>query len=107
MNKNPSKSYIIVWFNQVVKLSAVDTGILILVGEIVDGVSTLFCGSLMDKFGCFAKFLQKKISWHIFGTLVGLLSFCLIFMPPASYVPGEWSQGKGESKIHLQIHVYK
>ena len=95
VDKDPSISYLIVYLNQVVKLSAVNTGVMILVGEIVDGVSTLFCGSLMDKFGFCKTFVQKKISWHIFGTFVGLLSFCLVFMPPASYVPGEWTQEKG------------
>ena len=87
-------SYILVYFNQVVQLSAVNTGIVILVGEIVDGFTTLLCGSLMDKFGFFTHLIQRKISWHIFGTVVGLVSFCLVFIPPISYVPGDWTQEK-------------
>ena len=87
-------SYILVFFNQVVKMSPVNAGIVILVGEIIDGASTLFSGAMTDKFGFFARFLQRKISWHIFATLISVITFSLMFMPPPGYQPGDWSQSQ-------------
>ena len=87
-------SYILVFFNQVVKMTPVNAGIVILIGEIIDGASTLFSGAMTDKFGFFARFLQRKISWHIFGTLISVITFSLMFMPPPGYQPGDWSQSQ-------------
>ena len=92
--RHPTKSYILVFFNQVIKMTPVNAGIVILVGEIVDGSSTLISGALTDKLGFCSRFLQRKISWHIFGTVVALVTFSLMFTPPPNYEPGEWSQSQ-------------
>ena len=75
-------------------MSPVNAGIVILIGEIVDGSSTLISGALTDKFGFLGRFIQRKISWHIFGTIIALVTFSLMFTPPPYYQPGEWSQSQ-------------
>ena len=47
----------------------------ILVGEIVDGLSTLVSGAITDKFGLVPRFLQRKISWHDLATMISLATF--------------------------------
>ena len=88
------QSYILVFFNQVIKMTPVNAGIVILIGETVDGSSTLISGALTDKFGFCTRFLQRKISWHMFGTVIGLVTFSLMFTPPPNYEPGEWTQSE-------------
>ncbi|KAK7496828.1 hypothetical protein BaRGS_00011808 [Batillaria attramentaria] len=73
-------SYLLVYLHQVRHFDSVYTGTLLLVGQVVDGITTALVGFQSDATnGCFG--YTKRKSWHLFGTLCTTLTFPFIFSP--------------------------
>ena len=70
-------SNLLIYFQKVVKFSSVQSGILLLIGQIADGLATPIVGVEMDKMRYF-KFGKRKI-WHLGGCIAVVLSFPFIF----------------------------
>ncbi|XP_020607972.1 major facilitator superfamily domain-containing protein 12-like [Orbicella faveolata] len=76
-------TYLIIFFNKIVKISATGTGYIFLSSQIADAISTPFIG-----YGC-DKSLSKKISkkygnrkiWHLFGSVGIALIWPFVFSP--------------------------
>ncbi|CAB3378377.1 Hypothetical predicted protein [Cloeon dipterum] len=93
-------TYLLVFFHLVLRFSAANAGLLMLVGQVADAVCTPFVGLEVDRgpngwpCGCLSRrgFGHRK-TWHLIGTLCTLASFPFIFTPcvgcEASH---EWAQ---------------
>lgn len=59
-------SYLLVFFHKVLEFDNVSTGYLMLIGQVVDAISTTFVGIESDRGnGCL--FFPKRRSWHFVG----------------------------------------
>ena len=70
-------SNLLIYFQKVVKFGSFQAGILLLIGQIADGLATPIVGMEMDKMRYF-KFGKRKI-WHLGGCIAVVLSFPFIF----------------------------
>lgn len=68
--------YVLYFLTYVVNLGAGRASICLLVGQLVDGVATNLIGILTDKF---TTRIGKNKPWYIFGFLLVLPTFILIF----------------------------
>jgi len=76
-------TYLLLFFHQVLYFDNNYSGIILLVGQVADGLSTTLVGGLCDKpdnFWLCRRYGQKK-SWHLVGTICVLVSFPFIFLP--------------------------
>ncbi|CAG9581257.1 unnamed protein product [Danaus chrysippus] len=73
-------TYFLVFFHLVLEFTASQAGQLMLIGQIVDALSTPFVGYHSDHTNNFlsAKYGRRKL-WHLFGTLCVISSFPFIF----------------------------
>jgi len=76
-------TYLLLFFHQVLNFNNIYSGIILLVGQIADGVSTTIVGALCDgnsEEGAWLcrKYGQRK-AWHLIGTLCVTLSFPFLF----------------------------
>lgn len=71
-------SYLLVYFHKVIVFDNISAGYLMLIGQIVDAISTTFVGIESDRGnGCL--FFPKRRAWHFVGSLCVLLTFPFIF----------------------------
>jgi len=90
-------TYLLVYFQYVLKFSDSLSGIILLIGQVADGLATPFVGlqvgdvqlspappdtsnSWLQRFNLLSRFGPRK-SWHLFGTICILISFPFIFLP--------------------------
>ncbi|XP_028035124.1 major facilitator superfamily domain-containing protein 12-like [Bombyx mandarina] len=73
-------TYFLVYFKLVLEFSNVQSGTLMLVGQMVDALATPFIGYHSDHTDNFwsAKYGRRKL-WHLFGTICVVTSFPFIF----------------------------
>ncbi|XP_034002741.1 major facilitator superfamily domain-containing protein 12 isoform X3 [Trematomus bernacchii] len=71
-------TYLLVYLHSVLGFRSTYAGVLLLIGQIADGVSTPLVGYQSDKTSCF---YGKRKTWHLFGTICVLVSFPFIFNP--------------------------
>lgn len=74
-------TYLLVYFHLVLNYSNSLAGVVLLIGQIADGLSTLFVGFESDKMDSFwlCKYGRRK-TWHLLGTVCVLVSFPFLFM---------------------------
>ena len=70
-------SYVLIYMTKVVGLSDSKAGLILLIGQVADALSTLFIGYSCDKTKCW--WYGKRKLWHGIGTICVLLSFPFIF----------------------------
>ena len=74
-------TYLLLYFNKVLEFSNIYSGILMLIGQLADGFSTVFVGIFADKgidlYLC-NKLGQRK-AWHLIGVVCVMASFPFIF----------------------------
>lgn len=68
-------SYLIIFLTRVAGLSNANAGLVLLVGQITDGVCTPFTGLLNDR--TVSRYGRRKV-WHLIGTFCSTLSFPLL-----------------------------
>eukprot|EP00088_Acartia_fossae_P035283 TRINITY_DN36317_c0_g1_i6.p1 TRINITY_DN36317_c0_g1~~TRINITY_DN36317_c0_g1_i6.p1 ORF type:complete len:503 (-),score=44.66 TRINITY_DN36317_c0_g1_i6:227-1705(-) len=74
-------TYTLVFFSKVIYLDNTYSGVILLVGQLADGVSTTFVGLMSDKpdnIWLCRKYGRRK-SWHLVGVICVILSFPFIF----------------------------
>ncbi|KAK7086674.1 Major facilitator superfamily domain-containing protein 12 [Halocaridina rubra] len=74
-------SYLLIFYEKVLQFDPTTAGLVLLVGQIADGLSTPIVGIFSDKenkIPLFAKYGRRKI-WHLMGTVLVALSFPFIF----------------------------
>ncbi|XP_056637557.1 major facilitator superfamily domain-containing protein 12-like [Diorhabda sublineata] len=73
-------TYLLVFFQYVLEFDNVQTGLLLLIGQIADAVSTPFVGYNSDKSegSCITRYGKRK-TWHLIGTGCVLGAFPFIF----------------------------
>ncbi|KAB7495419.1 Major facilitator superfamily domain-containing protein 12 [Armadillidium nasatum] len=74
-------SYLLIFFEKVLRFSKTHSGLILLVGQLADGISTPFVGIFSDKenkIAACARYGRRKV-WHLMGTIFVLLSFPFIF----------------------------
>ncbi|KAM9475015.1 major facilitator superfamily domain-containing protein 12 isoform 1-T2 [Clarias gariepinus] len=84
-------TYLLLYYQSVLSFRDSTAGLLLLVGQIADGVATPLIGFESDRTpGCGA--YGKRKSWHLIGTICVLLSFPFIFNPcvGCSEVTPQW-----------------
>ncbi|XP_063747164.1 major facilitator superfamily domain containing 12b isoform X3 [Eleginops maclovinus] len=69
-------TYLLVYLHSVLGFRSTYAGVLLLIGQIADGVSTPLVGYQSDKTSCI---YGKRKTWHLPGTLCVLVSFPFIF----------------------------
>lgn len=76
-------TYLIIFFNKIVKISATGTGYIFLSSQVADAISTPFIGYGCDK--SISKTITKKFGnrkiWHFIGTVGILLVWPFVFSP--------------------------
>merc|ERR1711892_442809 len=85
-------SYLLIFFNQVIKLDPLKSGALLLIGQLTDGLATPFIGHIVDTVSPCASINRKKF-WHLIGQLLTIFSFAFIFIEPIGYDAKSWSIG--------------
>ncbi|GMT07700.1 hypothetical protein PENTCL1PPCAC_29874 [Pristionchus entomophagus] len=74
-------TYLMIFLEKVIKLQAAQAGFLMLVGQVVDALSTPIIGIASDS-SALPKFftrIGRRVSWHLIGTILVTLSFPFIF----------------------------
>jgi Na+/melibiose symporter-like transporter len=76
-------TYLLLFFHKVLQFDNIYAGIILLIGQIADGLSTTFVGFFSDSGDDFWLCLRmgRRKSWHLIGTLCVLGSFPFIFVP--------------------------
>ncbi|XP_053317968.1 major facilitator superfamily domain-containing protein 12 isoform X2 [Spea bombifrons] len=73
-------TYFLVYFHSVLGFNSFNAGVLLLVGQVADGICTPLVGYESDRrVGCLS--YGRRKSWHLIGTLSVILSFPFIFNP--------------------------
>jgi Na+/melibiose symporter-like transporter len=70
-------SYLIIYLTKVVELSNRHTGLVILLGQIADGIFTPFIGIICDRTVC--RYGRRKL-WHLIGTVLVTATFPLLLI---------------------------
>jgi Na+/melibiose symporter-like transporter len=65
-------SYTLLFFQGVLNMSSVMAGCLVMLGQVGDAICTPIVGIITDRFG-------TKRNWHIFGSILTLITFPMIF----------------------------
>ncbi|XP_065212684.1 major facilitator superfamily domain-containing protein 12-like [Planococcus citri] len=75
-------SYLLIFFHYVLNFTSSFSGILLLIGQIADGIATPIIGILSDKGAghWLCRYGHRK-TWHLIGTLCVISSFPFIFSP--------------------------
>lgn len=73
-------TYFLVYFHSVLGFNSFNAGLLLLVGQVADGICTPLVGYESDHRGGSLPYGRRK-SWHLVGTLSVILSFPFIFNP--------------------------
>jgi len=77
-------TYLLLFFHQILYFENTYAGVILLVGQVADGVSTTIVGSLCDgdsqEGGWLCKRYGRRKSWHLVGTICVLTSFPFLFM---------------------------
>ncbi|KAK8747739.1 hypothetical protein OTU49_016567 [Cherax quadricarinatus] len=74
-------TYLLIYYEKVLLFSSTMAGLVLLVGQVADGISTPIVGIFSDKenkIGLCARYGRRKV-WHLLGTLLVFLSFPFIF----------------------------
>ena len=74
-------TYLLIFFHKVIGFDDVYAGALLAIGQLADGLSTVFVGLFSDKSGNYwmcNRFGNRK-SWHFVGTVCVIFSFPFIF----------------------------
>ncbi|GMR61793.1 hypothetical protein PMAYCL1PPCAC_31988 [Pristionchus mayeri] len=74
-------TYLMIFLEKVIKLQAAQAGFLMLIGQVVDAISTPLVGIASDS-SALPKFftrIGRRVSWHLIGTILVTLSFPFIF----------------------------
>ncbi|CAK6975343.1 major facilitator superfamily domain-containing protein 12 [Scomber scombrus] len=81
-------TYLLVYFHSVLGFQSTTAGVLLLIGQIADGVCTPLVGYESDRTP------GRRKTWHLLGTLCVLLSFPFIFNPCLACTnnTAEWAQ---------------
>ncbi|XP_069574215.1 major facilitator superfamily domain containing 12b [Brachyistius frenatus] len=84
-------TYLLVFLHSVLGFHSTSAGLMLLIGQIADGVSTPMIGYASDRTPGIRRYGKRK-SWHLLGTLCVLVSFPFIFMPclPCTDTTSEW-----------------
>lgn len=74
-------TYVLLFFEKVLSMNRESAGTILLIGQIVDGISTVFVGLCVDKQNDFwlCNRIGKRKAWHLVGTTFVLISFPFIF----------------------------
>ena len=70
------------YFHKVLQFNNVYAGVILFIGQIADGISTLFVGFFSDRgddYWLCRKFGRRK-SWHVLGTVCVVCTFPFIFL---------------------------
>ena len=75
-------TYVLLFFEKVLSMDRASAGTILLIGQIIDGISTVFVGICVDKQNDFwlCNRIGKRQAWHLLGTVFVMISFPLIFM---------------------------
>ncbi|XP_041059690.1 major facilitator superfamily domain-containing protein 12a isoform X1 [Carcharodon carcharias] len=74
-------TYLLVYYHTVLAINNYNAGILLLIGQIADGICTPLIGYESDRTPGCGKYGKRK-TWHLIGSISVLLSFPFIFNPP-------------------------
>ncbi|XP_043577134.1 major facilitator superfamily domain-containing protein 12a isoform X2 [Chiloscyllium plagiosum] len=74
-------TYLLVYYHTVLAINNYNAGILLLIGQIADGICTPLIGYESDRTPGCGRYGKRK-TWHLIGSTSVLLSFPFIFNPP-------------------------
>ncbi|MEE6487767.1 hypothetical protein FKM82_015019 [Ascaphus truei] len=73
-------TYFLVYFHSVLGFDSFYAGVLLLIGQVTDGICTPLVGYESDRHASCLPYGRRK-SWHLIGTVSVVLSFAFIFNP--------------------------
>ncbi|KAM9330581.1 major facilitator superfamily domain-containing protein 12 [Gastrophryne carolinensis] len=73
-------TYFLVYFHSVLSFNSFSAGLLLLVGQVADGICTPLVGYESDRHAGSLAYGRRK-TWHLIGTLSVIISFPFIFNP--------------------------
>ena len=75
-------TYTLLFFEKVLNIDKDSAGTIMLIGQVVDGIATIFVGLCVDKQNDFwlCNIIGKRKAWHLIGTIFVMISFPFIFM---------------------------
>uniref|UniRef100_A0A3Q3KK13 Major facilitator superfamily domain-containing protein 12 n=1 Tax=Monopterus albus TaxID=43700 RepID=A0A3Q3KK13_MONAL len=86
-------TYLLVYLHSVLGFQSTYAGVMLLMGQIADGVCTPLMGYESDRTAG-VRWLGKRKTWHLLGTICVLVSFPFIFNPclPCTSNTPQWAQ---------------
>jgi Na+/melibiose symporter-like transporter len=84
-------TYLLLFYMNVIKLGAINAGIILLAGQIADGIATVVVGIVSDRktnFGFCVRYGKRKL-WHLVGTFGVLLCYPFLFATPIGMIRNE------------------
>jgi len=74
-------TYLLLFFEKVLNIEKNSAGTIMLIGQIMDGIATVFVGICVDKENNFwlCNMMGKRKAWHLIGTILVMISFPFIF----------------------------
>eukprot|EP01064_Diplonema_japonicum_P028255 TRINITY_DN428_c6_g1_i1.p1 TRINITY_DN428_c6_g1~~TRINITY_DN428_c6_g1_i1.p1 ORF type:complete len:558 (+),score=80.95 TRINITY_DN428_c6_g1_i1:66-1676(+) len=90
-------SYMLVFFERVASLSGASSGALVLLGQVVDAITTPLVGIGCDVSASKADpnvpgdTVHKRLPWHLFGSILVAVSYPLLFIEDAQFTYGSSS----------------
>lgn len=80
-------TYLLVYYHTVLAINNYNAGILLLIGQVADGLCTPLIGYESDRTRGCGKYGKRK-TWHLIGSTCVILSFPFIFNPPVGTSAG-------------------
>jgi len=78
-------SYLLVFLEQIIGLSKFHAGLLLIIGQLSDGISTPLVSIGIDRYGLFGAKYGKRKSWHLLATIFITFSCPFIYSTPPGY----------------------
>ncbi|CAM1297016.1 MFSD12 (predicted) [Pycnogonum litorale] len=74
-------TYLLLYFNMVLQMNDIYSGLLLLLGQLIDGIATLYVGFQSNRDCCTSLFQKygKLKTWHLLGTICVAFSFPAVF----------------------------
>ncbi len=76
-------TYLLLFFHRVLQFDNIYAGVILLIGQVADGLSTTFVGFFSDSGDDFylCNRIGKRKAWHLIGSMCVVFSFPFIFLP--------------------------
>ena len=86
---------------QVIGLKKVSAGLLVIVGQLADGIGSPLAGAGLDSFRLCGQRYGRRKSWHLVATIGIAITLPFIFSPPPKYETNSKFQNSSWTEVNM------